>query len=532
MIFSPRLNFNTAERRVLLLASDKATLFLGDGARLARSYVFANSEAGVAAFGAYLQRAPVVPLYVMVDVVEEEYRQDTIPFTRGVDRRAVLTRRYARLFRGTPYCLALRQGRERNGRRDERVLLTAVIKPELIAPWVVELNLHKVPLVGIYSLPGLSAALLPRLKVRAANVLLISVQQASGLRQTFFRDGQLKISRLAQMPRLGSVPYAAHLMAELAKLRRYLNSLGLMSRDSPLAVYILSHGALLTELATQCRDTDGEHYFLVDNADLGVQLRLPEVVASPYADAVFAQLLLDATPPESYAQRAETTYYRLYRAKLGLMVASALLLLGSAGWSALRFIDAVGLKQQALEVAQMADFYNERYALAHQGLPRTAVEPRDLETAVTVASELTARKESPFLLLKLIGATLLERPAVVIDKLEWASGDSEDLTARPTAVSSRREARSAAPSVQFTSAILRAHLAPFTGDYRAAIGVVDALATQLRATPSVHAVEVVEYPLDLRSGSSMTGTASSSGPANATFVLKITAETIRGQAKN
>ena len=39
---------------------------------------------------------------------------------------------------------------------------------------------------------------------------------------------------VAQMPKIGSVPYASHLMGELEKLRRYLNSLALISRDSPL----------------------------------------------------------------------------------------------------------------------------------------------------------------------------------------------------------------------------------------------------------------------------------------------------------
>ena len=411
-------------------------------------------------------------------------------------------------------------------------MLTAVTKPELVTPWVAELTLHKVPLAGIYSLPVLSAALLPRLKVTAANVLLISVQQASGLRQTFFRDGQLKISRLAQMPRLGSVPYAAHLMAELAKLRRYLNSLALISRDSPLAVYILSHGELLTELATQCRDTDGEQYFLVDNADLSAQLRLPDIVASPHADAIFAQLLLDATPRESYAQREETTYYRLYRAKLGLMVASALLLLGSAGWSGLRFVEAVGLKQQALDVAQMADFYNERYALAHQDLPHTAVEPHDIETAVAAVSELQARRESPLKLLKILGSALLERPAVVIDRLEWSNIGAASVTTEPPVASDLSNATNGTHAAPSVTTILHGHLAPFEGNYRAAIAVVDALTGELREAPRVQAAEVLAYPLDLRSASSMTGTTQDGAVISASFTVKVTTASAYGHAQN
>ena len=230
------------DARVLLIAADRALLFLGSGRGLRHAYEFAAGDSGWAAFANYLEGAPPTPLYVLVDVVEEEYRQDTIPHVRGKDRASVLTRKYARLFRGTPYCLALDQGREREGRRDDRVLLTALTKPDTLTPWITELVNHRVPLAGIYSLPVLSHGLLKQVRATASNVLFISVQQASGLRQTFYRDGQLKISRLAQMPRLGSVPYATYVLAELAKLRRYLNSLALVSRESPLAIYILSHG--------------------------------------------------------------------------------------------------------------------------------------------------------------------------------------------------------------------------------------------------------------------------------------------------
>ncbi len=166
--------------RVLLIAADRALLFLGEGRALQHAYEFAAGESGWATFAKYLAGAPPSPLYVLVDVVEEEYRQDTIPHVRGRDRAAVLGRKFARMFRGTPYCLALDQGRERDGRRDDRVLLTALTKPESIAPWIEEIVQHGIPLVGIYSLPVLSAGLLPKIKAQASNVLFISVQQVSG----------------------------------------------------------------------------------------------------------------------------------------------------------------------------------------------------------------------------------------------------------------------------------------------------------------------------------------------------------------
>ncbi|MGH8597766.1 MAG: hypothetical protein ACREXT_14010, partial [Gammaproteobacteria bacterium] len=494
---------------MLLIGAERAILSLGSR-RLTHSYEIPAGEAGWATFGRHLQDAPDIPTRVVVDIVEEEYRQDTIPHVRGADRRAVLGRKYSRLFRGTPYTLALAQGRERDGRRDDRVLLTALTKPENVAPWIQELIDHQTPVTGIYSLPVLSSALLGKLKAVASNVLIVSVQQASGLRQTFFRDRQLKISRLAQMPRLGSVPYASHVIAELGKLRRYLNSLALISRDSPLAIYILSHGTLLGELADHCRNTEAEQYFLVDNADLAPRLGLSDEFGSAYADAIFGQLVVTDPPREHYAQRSETRYYRLHRAKLGLLAASMLLLIGSAGWSALRFIEAVGLKQQAVDAANKSAFYQTRFEMARRGLPHTAVDAPAIEAAVKVAGMLHDRKDSPMPLLRVIGAELATLPGITVGEIRWFQATD------PTQTDAGKTASDPSPVIpmaeqyaaQYAIAVVAARLEPFAGDYRGSIAEIDALVARLRAREHVFAVDVVSYPLDLRSANSMSGNAS------------------------
>ena len=516
--------FASGDTRILLVAADKATLFIASGGHLTHAYEFAAGEAGVAGFARYLQEAPSIPTSLLVDVVEEEYRPDTMPHVRGADRRAVLARKFARQFRGTPYSLALTQGREPDGRQDDRVLLTALTKPENVTPWLAELTAHKTPLIGIYSLPILSASLLPKLKPTTANVLVISVQAVSGLRQTFFREGQLKISRLAPMPRLGAVPYANHLLAELAKLRRYLNSLALAVRDSPLAIYVLSHGELLSELEKHCRNSETEQYLLVDTADLAQQLGLPSTGASAYSDAIFVQLLLQARPRASYAQRTETRYYRLLRMKWGLIAASLIILLGSAGWSALRFIDAVGLKQQAQDAESKALFYQERYKMARRGLPPTAVDAPAIQTAVEAVHQLAAQRSTPALWLRVLGAELATMPNLAVDKIEWYAANDPTQTAPGDAATATPSAKpdELARYSHYNIGILHAHVVAFEGDFRAAIATVDSLAVKLRSLDHIQAVEVTHYPLDVRPASSMAGTASGELTApTADFALKI-----------
>ncbi|MSQ69409.1 MAG: hypothetical protein EXR83_14680 [Gammaproteobacteria bacterium] len=519
MTFLPGLKFSVAGQRVLLIAADRATLYLTRGGRLSEALQFAPGSAGEAVFARYLTSAAPTPILLLVDVVEEEYRQDTLPKVSARERHAMLSRRFARQFRGTPYWLAIAQGRETTGRRDHRWLLCALTRPEVVAPWVAALRTARVPLMGLHSLPVVSRALLPKLGAKGPNVLLITVQQGGGLRQSFFRDGHLTVSRLAAMPRGGTLSATEQLLSELDKLRRYINSLALIARDSPLEVYVLSHGSLLEDLRHECRDSDTQRFTLVAVPTVARGLRIPGDVATPYSDMLFAQLLLDAPPRAQYAPRDETRDSRVYRAGVGLLVASALLLLGGTLWSTLDFMAAIALKRQALDAAEKAGFYAERFDLGRRGLPPTRVEPAQITPAVELAAALGARRHTPVPWLQTLGQALAAAPTLRLDAVEWLAAGTPDApigTAQPAPL---------APDPRYWGyhiGIARGEVRPFAGDYRTAIAAVDGLAELLRANAAVYAVEVLEYPINLSSDAVMSGAPTQAGavtPAN--FALKI-----------
>ena len=534
MTFSLKSSFRVTEKRALLVSSDRATLYQCRNGQLDVAYEFPADESGRAHFARALSETHPAPIYVLVDIVEEEYRQDVIPHVFGADRRSVLERKFARLFRGTTYCHAITQGRETEGRRDDKVLLTAITKADIVSSWVELIEEHKVPVAGIFSLPVLSQALLKKVGAKGTNVLLISVQSASGLRQTFFRDRQIKISRLAQMPRIGSVPYASHIMGELEKLRRYLNSLALISRDAPLEVYVLSHGKWLNELEQHCRDTTDERYFLIDVDDVGRRLGLEDKLKTPYSDAIFAQLLLDESPKNHYATAEETKYFSLYRTRNGLIAASVLLLVASMAWSGLNFLDGVSLKQQALDAEQKANFYQERYEMARRDLPPTPVEPRDIQTAVDIVGTLRHYKSSPRPMFEIVGAALEQAPAVRLDRMEWFASVDPNATGEDT----RRQSEPAdgvrldrdPKYSHYHIAVFRGRLADFAGNYRDAIAEADALAERIAAHPHVRLARVVEYPLDVTPDANVQGSATQvAATMPARFAVKVVLGVVDGR---
>lgn len=72
----------------------------------------ANKE-GYEYFDRYLSETLKLPIYLPVDVFEEEFKHDTIPHLFGADRVSTIERKKSRLFRDTPYFYSKILGRNK-----------------------------------------------------------------------------------------------------------------------------------------------------------------------------------------------------------------------------------------------------------------------------------------------------------------------------------------------------------------------------------------------------------------------------------
>ncbi len=225
------------------------------GGELLEPLWFGADEDGLTEFALYLAHAPHDPVYLLVDVVEEEFREESIPHVIGNDRRSLMRTRLNRLFRDPTYSYAVVQGRDADGRRDDQVLFTALIRPDLLSPWIGQIAKHKIPLAGIYSLPIVSEALIKHMPVESDHALLVTLQSTGGLRQTFFNKRRVKLSRLAIMPPGETPGHASYVLGEIEKIRRYLNSLRQLPHDSPLDVYVVGNRNLLADITRQSPDS-------------------------------------------------------------------------------------------------------------------------------------------------------------------------------------------------------------------------------------------------------------------------------------
>jgi hypothetical protein len=241
------------KQRLLYLTANRLTAYSLSRGKLAVDASFERGEPGLAAFSAYLAGSHNL-YYLVIDVVEEDYHQDTIPYLGRKDRRQVLARKLSQRYRDTSLALSLSLGYEQAERRNEKVLYASFSNTQQFQPWLTALEQKEVRLAGIYSTALLAPALIKGAKLKVPRCLLVSVQQ-TGLRQSYVEDGKIRFSRVGRINLEDTAAVAAGCASESARLQQYLVTMRLLpTANTPIDVMVLAagryHAALLKLAAT------------------------------------------------------------------------------------------------------------------------------------------------------------------------------------------------------------------------------------------------------------------------------------------
>ena len=514
-------------RRALFIGAQRAAVYHWEGNEVGPSILFDAGEEGRRSFRRYLAETPDVPFYALVDVADEEYRPETIPRVARRDRRALLKRKAARLFKDASYWHYQVTGREAGGAGHDRVLLCALANPSVLRQWLALLDEAKTPLAGVCSLPLFTQTLLESIAGRDdGQRLLVSLQSLSGLRQTLLVNGEFRFSRLARPPAADPASLAPFIREEVEKIRRYLHSQRPLAAGEPLHIHFLLAGKLLRALQSGYAQQESVEYHFCDLDELppGAAARRPD--PSPFSDCYFMQQLLRTRPRNGYAGAAEKRYFHLRRLRAALAAAAAALLLGSAGWGGLNLLGGMAYKRQSDAARRQAQGYAAQYELARKRLPETPVEPADLAAAVRIADSLARHKSSPIDMVSALSRSLDGFPAIQVSKLAWAAVNDPETAfdnAPPRADIRVALDNPRAAAARYHAALLEGRIEPFNGDFREAMETVERFAEDLRARQGVRAATIAALPLDTSSGADLQGNTRSL-QRRAEFTLRVVLE--------
>jgi hypothetical protein len=325
-----------AAKLLLSISNDQATAAVWRGHRLASCKVFENDQAGWTAFGSYLGGLHGLPVHIIVDTVEEDFRFETLPHVRGSDRTEMVRRKLKQLYRATPYYSYALQEREAGKRRDDRYLFAALTSADLLIPWLRAIEVAAMPVSGIYPQALVSVALIERLKLKHPNLLVIT-KNAAGLRQTFFKDLKFRISRLTPLRGIadaGDAQYAD----EVANTRMYLDALTVTHVDDIMEVIIVDQEGSLSRLGPAImreRPNTRCQYLNIDDIHARFGIPVAELQTSP--DALQLYLLGEQAPTLNLAPAYLTRSYQRFAAGRWVYAASGAMLLSAVVWSGVNY---------------------------------------------------------------------------------------------------------------------------------------------------------------------------------------------------
>ena len=485
-------------KTLLFLSADHFQTYVWKSGNLLDAQYFNNDTNGRDQFSDFL-KLHRHPTYMLVDVIEEDFRQETVPHLVGKNRRELIDRKFEQYYRNTTFRQAKVLHRQLDGRRDDEMLFSALTNPQRISPWLDTLLANHIPLIGIHSLPNTSLPLLR--DIGSDHVLLLSWEKHAGLRQTYFNQKRLNFSRLTTIGSGNS--FSESVATETPRTQQYLKSLSLPPPGEVLDVYIVCHADDKQAIESRLQDTTELHYYYLDIQTLGKSFKAKTIYPDSDATQLFLHLLASKPPTSDYANSAHTHFYSLWKLRwmlYGLAATAAILSMLWSGVSILKGRDYLSetepLITQASQLTRQAEDIKRKF-------PVTTVPAVDMKTAVALTRKLSNYNPRSEEILSGLSIALDQFSRIRPNKISWQTSAAD------------------APPSQYPAQVitLDGELFDFGSDYRSALAYLDGF--QQTLTQQGYAVTAQKMPLDLSPKGSISGETQTKSEKSPAFTLKL-----------
>lgn len=513
----------TMSRRVIAITAQGCDCYHASGRRLVLEARFPPGETD--AFEAFIRSRSGSVFCALADVIEEDFRQDTMPFLRGPARGRLLARKSGQIYRDTPFHTTASLGRESEGRRDERVQLLGLTNAEVLNQWLTPLSAAGVRVAGLYSPPVAAAELLrllgKRIGVRPPRLLVVSIDRA-GLRQTLIDGEVARFSRLAAVPAGTSEDFAADCLAEVSKTQQYLVGLRLLARDAALPALILVPPGEEAQWSRPGLLVDAVQAIFVDiaaarrAAGLGrVDDRVGGEDEARFADSLWVHTVARRRPRLDFAPDWLRERFRLWQARVALLAGGALVMLAGLGIGLDRFAQSEVLARDARRLAVESSRNELNYERIKSGFPPLPAAPEQLKASVSSFEKLAERAIAPAAFLAEVGQVLDKVPEFRLQRLEWRQGSGDPLEPAAAAQGVAGADPAAADRFEWISLLGQLDGGGSAADARRELEIAQRAAEALRAIRGARVV-IVRSPIDISPRGRLAGTgAAEPGSANA-----------------
>jgi len=505
-----------AAKLLVYVSASGASATVTRGGKVNAPMHFTTDAEGIAAFRDIISIHPSRPAFIVVDATEEDYRFETLPHASGADREQMVGRKLRQHYRNTPYSMAQLVGRDSEKRRDDRFLFCALTNPEVIKPWLDVLTAAEQPIGGLFLLPLVLCRLVGGIAPKVANLLTISVLP-SGIRLSFFRDGDFRLSRLS---RADAAPgtLARAISEEVSNTRLYLHALRVATLDEPVSLLLLDHADQLGNFPQHfASDIQGVSCEVVSGQVIAEKLKLTPGVVADTPETAYLQLLADHTPSSNLAKPDITQEYRRLRVRNKLYRASVASAFAGLCWAGFNLSQQLMLDDERDDMARQTALVNNEYETVTRQFPSASTSAENLRRTTEIAERLRATEKTPLDFFAALSRALAPDPELAVVEVTWRYSTNEISTGTGAATPAAADPAAPPPpsaagrgGQRRQSGLLAGEIRNFRGDYRNAIERINRLAERRRKDSSVLEVRVAQLPLNVSPSLSISGSASDS----------------------
>ncbi|MFK7730161.1 MAG: hypothetical protein AB8B48_00945 [Pseudomonadales bacterium] len=512
-----------SSKRVLLLSNYHIQAYHVTRGKIIRDVKLGLEDDYWPTLSEYLKKDVRSPLYLITNILEEEFQLENVPHTRGRDRKLLLDRKKEQMFRGESFADYRVVGREKTGRKDDKVLFYTMHESAALSELLTRIEEMELALAGIYSVPLLIQQCLKDI-LPDSNILVLSevdnhVDNQISFRQCFFTNGALALTRLSTFHLDQSNNVTDELADEVDGSRRYLTS-----------HRILDPFARLTTLVLVSDSTVKRTGRLKLPQEFDVQYARPERIAEVlklkcadqdvFFDDVLAGDLCRHRSKRHYGTKDSLFHYRHHQARWGIAMASLALAATVSLFAGSLVLSGMSINHGNEELAALLEKDRLQVEKLEASSPELAQAAEQLEAAVLSVEWLQQHTLPPDQLMTEISTSLRLFPDIVISELHWERAGAEDggmaQAEMPDPMADMNGAdpmAAAAPSTDNDASrkqekfvvTLKGKKDDYAGELRHAIDRIQAFANRLEASEGVISLELTKLPVDLSSEARVTG---------------------------
>lgn len=489
--------------RLLYFTGHRMRLLCWDGSKFDADYSFEPDDEGYRKFSEYLGAAARSPMKLLIDVIEEDFRVETVPHVFGKDRKAVIDRMVDRFYRSSRnFTYNEIIGREKTGRKDYKVLIGALTNPGILTRWLEIIEKAGVPISGIWTQPLVSRSVLPLLDAKSGPVLLVSQQVSSNLRQTFFRDGKMISSRQSvinqdanDISHIGSIA-----KPEVDRTIMYLRSQHLIDDDEVLQVHVLASDEQINSIEESFSNS-GKDSFRVHHVRELEEKSGFSGYHSRFSDGIYAWLCLkEGFNSSHYDSGAGKERYRYSIMSTAMYAASICVLVLGLLMAESYISDAVEYNKATSLLVDQEKEYRKLYKKKFEAYEEVFANANVMNSAVDLARQIEQHGDVSPLDLYIELSRVLKRSGlndITIDSINWKSEQVSQVKGKPEPVVNE-------PKVLLKhkirhAAIIKGRIDVSRDNYSGSVDKIYQIIDALNEHSRVVTAEAIAMPVEVRS---------------------------------